>query len=233
MQWEVTGTDRQLGEEKTIYIEADDEAQARRRANRAGLMVVDLRPLDPTDSVAGNQLAPPPMVAPPVLPNDYVPPQPVVVVPPASSVNVVNQVWRHGPLTNGWGIASVIVGTIAITLSFIPCVGLIATIPLATAGAILALVGVIIGYSYGRPVLASWLGGGMSLLAVLIAILITVILAVSANNAAPAPMPNRSRPIQPAPGKPGVFLDTTGDQARVASAPRCRARAVSARSWSS
>jgi len=39
MKWQVTGADRETGEDKTIEVEAVDEAQAIRRAARMGLLV--------------------------------------------------------------------------------------------------------------------------------------------------------------------------------------------------
>lgn len=59
MKWEVSGADRQTGQDKTIFIEADNEDSARRRGNRAGLMVADCRAVDPNDSGAAVQVIPP------------------------------------------------------------------------------------------------------------------------------------------------------------------------------
>jgi hypothetical protein len=55
MKWEVRGADRQSGAEYVEIIDADNEEQAKRRANRLGLLVESLRPLDPNDSVARDQ----------------------------------------------------------------------------------------------------------------------------------------------------------------------------------
>jgi len=52
MKWEAKGVDRASGNDSTIMVEANDEAQAQRRANRAGLLVESVRPLDPGDSAA-------------------------------------------------------------------------------------------------------------------------------------------------------------------------------------
>ena len=43
MKWEVTGADRQTGDDRTVLIDADTEDSARRRANRQGVVVADLR----------------------------------------------------------------------------------------------------------------------------------------------------------------------------------------------
>lgn len=64
MKWEVTGADRQTGGEKRILVEAATEDSARRRAARQNVMVADVRPLDPNDS----------MIAPSVV--DYASPKP-------------------------------------------------------------------------------------------------------------------------------------------------------------
>jgi hypothetical protein len=53
MQWELTGADRTTGDERTLLIEADNEASALRRGNRQGIMVAAVRLLDENDSVAG------------------------------------------------------------------------------------------------------------------------------------------------------------------------------------
>jgi len=37
MKWEVVGADRETGNDKTVFVDAADEAQAIRRANRQGL----------------------------------------------------------------------------------------------------------------------------------------------------------------------------------------------------
>jgi hypothetical protein len=58
MNWEVVGADRKTGLDRVIIIDADDEAQARRRANRQGILVEDLRLLDPNDSAAGVAVCP-------------------------------------------------------------------------------------------------------------------------------------------------------------------------------
>ena len=44
MQWRVKGADRATGVDKVLLIEAEDEAQAARRATRAGLFVESARP---------------------------------------------------------------------------------------------------------------------------------------------------------------------------------------------
>ena len=77
MQWEVTGADRQTGQERRVLIDADDEASARRRANRRGVLVSEARPIDPDDSVAGAIATR--VQAVPVPPPMPMPPQPQVV----------------------------------------------------------------------------------------------------------------------------------------------------------
>lgn len=69
MRWEVKGADRQTGEDRQIFVEAGDEAQATRRAGRQGLLVESARPLDSNDSMAGGSpqvvqaaVAPPPQL---------------------------------------------------------------------------------------------------------------------------------------------------------------------------
>lgn len=49
MQWEVTGADRDSGADRTITLDAADEAQARHRAGRQGLLVASLRRLPDGD----------------------------------------------------------------------------------------------------------------------------------------------------------------------------------------
>lgn len=45
MQWQITGAHRQTGDEKTIVLEAHDQAQAERRATRRGLLIENVIPL--------------------------------------------------------------------------------------------------------------------------------------------------------------------------------------------
>jgi len=60
MKWIVIGADRETGEDKAIEIEADNEESAKRRGNRAGLLVAEARPAveaievddDPADDAA-------------------------------------------------------------------------------------------------------------------------------------------------------------------------------------
>ena len=172
MKWEVNGADRETGEEKTIVIEADTEDSARRRGNRAGLMVSGCRAIDNDDSVSG-------MAAPPAISYQSAtvkrvtsPPPP----PPQAAVLhgvVAISVGQSAPLKNGWGIASVILAAIAFVLALVPCIGLIGAIPLGLIGVIFGVVGLIIGYSYRRPVIASWIGAAGSLAAIVMAFVIT------------------------------------------------------------
>jgi|GEM_PF-2524448 len=88
MLWEVTGADRQTGQERILSIEADTEDSARRRGNRRGLMVADVRPLDPNDSVVGqdaasalHQMVTARPVPPQPVPQAYAPEQMNVYVP--------------------------------------------------------------------------------------------------------------------------------------------------------
>jgi hypothetical protein len=86
MKWEVTGADRQTGADRTITLEAGDEAQARRRANRQGVLVADLRPLDPNDSVAGVRA----LVAAPLAPQIPLPVEYLTALRPST---LVSQPW--------------------------------------------------------------------------------------------------------------------------------------------
>jgi len=173
MKWEVTGADRNSGEEKTVIIEADNEESARRRGNRAGLMVSGCRAIDNDDSVSG-------VTAPAAVP--YQPanvkravsssspsPQAAAVVHGVAAISA----GQSAPLKNGWGIASVILAAIAFVIALVPCIGLIGAIPLGLIGGIFGVVGLIIGYSYGRPVIASWIGAVGSLAAIVLALAIT------------------------------------------------------------
>jgi TM2 domain-containing membrane protein YozV len=55
MKWEITGANRESGRDEKLLIEADDEASARRRANRKGVLVGSARAIDPDDSVYGKR----------------------------------------------------------------------------------------------------------------------------------------------------------------------------------
>lgn len=50
MRWEVRGANRENGEEKVIYLDAENEDSARRRAARTGLLVSELRPTEGEDA---------------------------------------------------------------------------------------------------------------------------------------------------------------------------------------
>lgn len=52
MRWEIRGADRETGADATIVVDAEGEDSARRRANRRGIVVSGVRPLDPNDSCA-------------------------------------------------------------------------------------------------------------------------------------------------------------------------------------
>lgn len=178
MKWEVSGADRNTGEDRSAIIEADNEESARRRGARAGLMVADVRIIEDGDSVHG---------VPAILPIKTVarrasfdsiqpPPQPAPVSI-VHGVGAININTSTAPLKNGWGIAAVILGAIAFVLAFVPCIGMIGAIPLGAIGIILGGVGLIIGYSYERPVIASWLGIGGCVAAVALAIAVNSLLA--------------------------------------------------------
>jgi hypothetical protein len=53
MKWQVTGADRKTGADRTITVDAEDEAQAWRRANREGVLVAT------ATSIAADSPAPP------------------------------------------------------------------------------------------------------------------------------------------------------------------------------
>lgn len=134
MQWEVIGADRNTGRDSKILVDADTEDSARRRANRLGLLVSDLRPLDPNDSVAG-AAAPAAWagVPPPVA--DYAAREPAARRARRESV--------MPKATNGFGIASLVLGIVAALICWIPLVGLL-VVPIATIGVIIGAVGILI-----------------------------------------------------------------------------------------
>ncbi|MCC6425116.1 MAG: hypothetical protein IT447_16705 [Phycisphaerales bacterium] len=90
MRWEVKGADRRTGEDRQIFVEANDEAQATRRAGRQGLLVESARPLDSNDSMAGGspQVVQAAVTPPPQLP--YA--QPVYIMQQAAP----QQLWNPG-----------------------------------------------------------------------------------------------------------------------------------------
>lgn len=201
MQWEVTGSDRNSGEDKVVIIEADSEASASRRANRRGVLVASIRPLDPADSVAALAATaaptPPPTLRPPPL---------IVAVQPIPAITVVQTTHvQTGPLINGWGIAAAVAGTIALAVSFIPCAGLIAAIAMSVIGIILATVGLIVGYSYHRPVLTAWLGAGMCGASIVVAFVMMSLVGAAATAALQPPPVALAPPVKapvPAPAAP-------------------------------
>lgn len=56
MQWQITGAHRQTGDETTIVIDAEDQAQAERRAARRGILIESIQRLETQIEVeAANQ----------------------------------------------------------------------------------------------------------------------------------------------------------------------------------
>jgi hypothetical protein len=53
MKWEARGADRTNGKDRSLILDADNEAQAERRANRQGILVESVRPISPNDSAVG------------------------------------------------------------------------------------------------------------------------------------------------------------------------------------
>lgn len=57
MKWEVSGADRETGEERAVKVEADNENDAKRLAGRKGLLVAGARPMIDRYSVTEGQPA--------------------------------------------------------------------------------------------------------------------------------------------------------------------------------
>lgn len=172
MQWEAKGVNRETGADEVILIEADNEASAQRRANRRGLMVESVRPLDPNDSVADALADLATASTATVVPTRRAvpPPQPAYTgAPPQQFQPTYNQqavsVHVHQQRgTSGWGIAALVLGIIALLFCWVPFVGLL-SMPIAAIGALLAIVGAIVSLAGGRS------GIGMPMAGLLICIL--------------------------------------------------------------
>lgn len=54
-KWEVVGADRETGVEKSIVVDAEDEAQATLRANDQGIIVASVRAIELNESSFGNR----------------------------------------------------------------------------------------------------------------------------------------------------------------------------------
>lgn len=99
MRWTVVGADKNTGQERSITVEASTEADAEKLANRAGLIVSDVSPVDALVELAqANQAKPPPRTPTPIV-ADYRTPEPE---PP-----------RSVPSYIGLKIGSIILGVFA------------------------------------------------------------------------------------------------------------------------
>jgi molybdopterin/thiamine biosynthesis adenylyltransferase len=139
MQWEVAGVDRNSGVDKTIILDANDEPQAIRRGNRAGLMVSAARPLDAGDSVAGSPSAIGAVARAPVAQYRSAP---VVAAPQHLTVQhqIPSQINVKMKGTSGLGVAALVIGIIAVVSSWVPFLGLVA-VPLGMLGILLGGIG--------------------------------------------------------------------------------------------
>lgn len=132
MKWEASGADRATGEERRLVIEADDEASARRRANRAGVMVADVRPLDPDDSVAGSPVVrtgplqviarPVTMPTPPptqyAMPVHYAPAAMYVAQPAPPGVQTIQKTAKIWKAQMALGVLLMIAGVVMLMVGF-------------------------------------------------------------------------------------------------------------------
>jgi hypothetical protein len=175
MKWECTGADRASGADRVLIVEAETEDSARRRANRQGLVVESVRPLDPNDSALGAAVpgasalptAPPvhggsryAAVAPPPPPSQSVVatraavPAPVATYPPPAQVIPTINV-QMGPIeikskgASPLGIASLVMGIICLLSAWVPIIGCM-TIPVASIGLLLAGIGLAISAIGGK-----------------------------------------------------------------------------------
>jgi hypothetical protein len=160
MRWEIVGADSATGAEKTIYIDADDEASARRRATRAGVFVSGLRVIDANDSVAGEpiqdaltQLAQ--AQARPVTrarhtgtPAYYSHQnEPTIIVQPQAPVVHVRTPVAKG--TSGFGIAALVLGIVAVLVCWVPLLGTVA-IPIGVLGIVIGGLGFLVSLIGGK-----------------------------------------------------------------------------------
>jgi len=105
MQWQVIGANRATGADQTLTIEADTEDSAMRRANRRGLVVTSVIPLDIQDSVSGVPALPQdnfviddrPNAAPQVVYMQAPPQMPAYAAPSPHVVHVIKQLssWKQ------------------------------------------------------------------------------------------------------------------------------------------
>lgn len=195
MKWEVNGADRATGEEKSIILDADNEDSARRRGNRAGLMVADVRALDEGDSVAGVPVvrtAPPLPVA---RAAQVVAPQgsPIFVTP--QTYTQVNVLPRTGRTANILGIISVVFAAIALTICWVPFFGLL-SMPMAGIALLLAIIGLIVAacsnVGFGSPIA----GGIMAAIALFIQVTMTATAATVVAQAAQAAQQQQAARVQ-------------------------------------
>lgn len=150
MQWEVAGTDG--GQERAIVVNADDTAQARRLAVRAGLAVESIRPVDapPSDDVRLGSAATPASAAdvtvtPPTTSGSPPPtpePEPPAVVSHDPIAARAKRVDLLSLVTGGLGVVVGVIGLVVVArpvLTARPGAGLTAGLPLVTAGALQVL----------------------------------------------------------------------------------------------
>jgi hypothetical protein len=203
VQWEAKGVDRTSGNESTILVDAEDEAQAQRRANRRGILVESVRPLDPEDSVADvPALAELAQATSPAIPYRGAPPvQPVYV-----------QVNNPAPVrgVSGFGIAALIFGIVACFAAWVPFIGLL-SVPIAAIGGLIGFVGLLVSLigrrsGVGMPVAGLFVCGLAIGLAIFATGLVSATIAHSAAMAnatnqisAPVPMASPSTPPSDSP----------------------------------
>ena len=179
MQWEVIGADRNTGDERTIILDADNEASATRRGNRQGLMVSAARPLSADDSTVSPAIRPRPKPA----------IAPAATIPYAGPF--VAAVHRPEPpavgrSANGLGVASLVIGIVALLISWVPLIGLM-VLPLAVIGLILGGVGIVMATTNRRSGVGFPIAGAaVCLLAAIVPVLLTMVLAGAAAHGANA-----------------------------------------------
>lgn len=155
MEWEVSGADRTTGQDKTLIIEADNEDSARRRANRQGLMVAEVRLRDSGDSGLALAEALP---TPPQIPRPAPSPASGAGLSYASRFPRRSAPTPEAPGTSGLGIAALVIGCLALLLSIVPLVGMIA-IPIAVIGLLLGIVAIIVSAAGKRSALGMPIAG--------------------------------------------------------------------------
>ena len=147
MQWEVAGTDESRGQGRAIVVNADDTAQARRLAMRAGLAVESIRPVGAAapEAVRTPPATPPVPVpatsAPEPAPQPSQPESPAVAVRDRTTADV--KLVETVALVTGWlGLAIGVAGVILIARSACvaqPTAGLTSGLPVVAAGSLQVL----------------------------------------------------------------------------------------------